>query len=366
MSSTTIFLCGDVMTGRGLDQVLPHPSDPVLHEPCVKSAIEYVEMAERANGSIQKPASFSYIWGDAIAEWERVAPQTRIVNLETSITASEDYDRKGINYRMHPANTPCLTAAKLDCCVLANNHVLDWGPAGLKETLDVLHDAGIKTAGAGWNLREALEPAVIQLSESRVLIFAFGMTDSGVPREWAAADARPGVALLSGPLETRVAQIAERVHALKRPGDIAILSVHWGSNWGYETPPDHRILAHRLIDEAGVDIVHGHSSHHPKPMEVYHGKLILYGCGDFLNDYEGIAGYEEFRDDLVLMYFVSLDPSTGNLQNLAMTPLKIQRFRLNCASHDEAAWLQDTLTREGQQTRTRLERCGCGLSLYVP
>jgi hypothetical protein len=43
-----------------------------------------------------------------------------------------------INYRMSPENAPCLTAAGLDCCVLANNHVLDWGPAGLIETLDVL------------------------------------------------------------------------------------------------------------------------------------------------------------------------------------------------------------------------------------
>lgn len=362
----TIFLCGDVMTGRGVDQVLPHPSVPVLREPYVNSAIEYVDMAEKANGSIPKPVDFSYIWGDAIAELEGVAPQARIVNLETSITTSEDYDRKGINYRMHPANTPCLTAAKLDCCVLANNHVLDWGQPGLIETLHALHAAGIKTAGAGRNLKEALEPAVIHISEQRVLVFAFGMTDSGVPRDWAAAEAKPGVALVSGALETQVAKIAEQVRAVKRPGDIAVFSIHWGANWGYRIPPDHQILAHELIDEAGIDVVHGHSSHHPKPIEVYNGKLILYGCGDFLNDYEGIAGYEEFRDDLVLMYFATIDSSTGKLRELSMTPLKIQRFRLNRASGDDAAWLQDTLMREGQQTGSRLERCGCGLSLYVP
>lgn len=311
-------------------------------------------MAARANGSIHKPVSFSYVWGDAIAELERVAPQAGIVNLETSITTSEDYDRKGINYRMHPANTPCLTPAKLDCCVLANNHVLDWGEAGLNETLDALHDSRIKTAGAGRNLKEALAPAVIQCGESRVLVFAFGMTDSGVPRNWEATDKKPGVALLSGPLETRVAQIAERVRALRRPGDIAVLSIHWGSNWGYEIPPDHRMMAHELIDEAAVDVVHGHSSHHPKPIEVYNGKLILYGCGDFVNDYEGIAGYEEFRDDLVLMYFASVDSTSGRLQHLTMTPFKIQRFRLTRAGRQDAEWLRDTLTREGKQAATEL------------
>jgi poly-gamma-glutamate synthesis protein (capsule biosynthesis protein) len=342
------------MTGRGVDQVLPHPSDPVVHEPYVASALEYVEMAEKAHGPIPRPVSFSYIWGDAAAELERLAPAARIVNLETSITTNEDYDAKGINYRMHPANTPCLAAAKIDCCVLANNHVLDWGRAGLTETLATLNSAGIQTAGAGRNLTEALDPAVIERGGSRVLVFGFGMMDCGVPRDWAAMDLKPGVALLSEPLDVWVGRAAERVRALKRPGDIAVLSIHWGTNWGYQIPQEHRRLAHKLIDESGVDIVHGHSSHHPKSIEVYHGKLILYGCGDFVDDYEGIAGYEEFRSHLVLMYFVTVDPSTGNLQRLVMTPLEIHRFRLKHVTHQDAEWLRDVLNRVGKQTATRV------------
>jgi len=102
-------------------------------------------MAEKVHGPIPKPVGFSYLWGDAAQELERLAPVARIVNLETSITTSQDYDPKGRNYRMHPANTPCLTAFKIDCCELANNHVLDWGPAGLTETRAVLHSAGMST-----------------------------------------------------------------------------------------------------------------------------------------------------------------------------------------------------------------------------
>ena len=71
-------------------------------------------------------------------------------------------------------------------------------------------------------------------------------------------------------------------------------------------------FAHWLVD-GGVDIVHGHSSHHPRPIEVYRDRLILYGCGDFIDDYEGIEGYEQYRDDLVLMYFATLSPATGEL-----------------------------------------------------
>ena len=75
---------------------------------------------------------------------------------------------------------------------------------------------------------------------------------------------------------------------------------------------------------------------------------------DFLNDYAGIRGYQEFRGDLVLMYFPTVDPSTGKLQRLVMTPLKMQRFRLKHASRQDAEWLRDTLTREGRQTATEV------------
>ena len=255
---------------------------------------------------------------------------------------------------MHPANTPCLAAAKIDCCVLANNHVLDWGYAGLTETLTTLHSAHIRTAGAGQNLAEAQESAVIGLDDTRVLVFAFGMSNSGVPCDWAATDTKPGVALLPDLSEIQVGNIAERVHSVKRPGDIAVLSIHWGPNWGYGIPERQRVFAHRLIDAAGIDIVHGHSSHHPKAVEVYKGKPILYGCGDFLNDYEGISGYEEFRSHLVLMYFVTANPSTGNLLRLEMTPLEIKRFRLERAKHQDAMWLRDTLNREGKRIGTEV------------
>src|SRR5512145_2882467 len=119
-AGVTLFLCGDVMTGRGVDQILPHPSKPRLFEPYVTSAVTYVELAERAVGPIPRPVGFDYVWGDALAELRRVRPDARIVNLETSVTRSnEAWPDKGIHYRMHPANVPCLTAAGIDCCALA-------------------------------------------------------------------------------------------------------------------------------------------------------------------------------------------------------------------------------------------------------
>jgi poly-gamma-glutamate synthesis protein (capsule biosynthesis protein) len=314
----TLFVCGDVMTGRGIDQILPHPCSPELFEPYVGSALDYVALAERANGQIRRPVDFAYVWGDAIAELERVRPAARIANLETAITcADEPWPGKGIHYRMHPENTPCLTAAGIDCCVLANNHVLDWGYAGLADTLDMLRRHGRSTAGAGRDIHEALAHALIELEgDRRVLVFALGMESAGVPREWAATDSRAGVALMTDLSSSTVARIVQRAQAVKRPGDIVVLSVHWGDNWGYRIPEAHRTFAHRLIDAGAVDLVHGHSSHHPVGIEVYGGRPILYGCGDFLNDYEGIGGEERYRPDLTLMYFPSFFRPFGAIDAL--------------------------------------------------
>lgn len=341
------------MTGRGVDQILPHPSKPVLHESYVQSALDYVAMAERANGPIVKPVEFPYIWGDALEELDRVAPVARIVNLETSITTCDEYEPKGINYRMHPANIGCLTAAKIDCCVLANNHVGDWGRPGLEQTIRTLRKADIKTAGAGRNLKEAARPAIIDVvGNSRVLVFSVGTACSGIERDQAATDSMPGVAFLTDFSDASVTLIAEQVREVKQPGDLAVFSIHWGENWGYEIPPRQRRFAHGLVDRAAVDLVHGHSSHHPKGIEIYKGKPIFYGCGDFLNDYEGISGYEGFRSHLVLAYFPTMDPGTKTLSRLEMTAFEVRRLRLQRAQAEDAAWLQGLLTREGARLGT--------------
>jgi poly-gamma-glutamate synthesis protein (capsule biosynthesis protein) len=358
-SLITLFLCGDVMTGRGIDQILPHPCDPVIHEPCMTSAVGYVELAERATGPIPRPADFSYIWGDALKEWARMRPDARIINLETSVTRSDEWEAKGINYRMHPDNFPCITAAGIDCGVLANNHVLDWGISGLVETLETLGKAGMKSAGAGRNIGEAEAPAVLEIAgKGRVLVFSWGSETSGIPPSWAASEGRPGVNLLRDLSAGAVREIGRKVRRVRRPGDVVVASIHWGGNWGYQIPREQTEFARGLIDEAGVDVIHGHSSHHVKGIEVYQGRPILYGCGDFLNDYEGIGGYEAYRSDLGLMYFATLDPSDGTLADLRMIPTRIRHFRVNRASRADAAWLRDVLNREGRKFGTKVELNG--------
>jgi poly-gamma-glutamate synthesis protein (capsule biosynthesis protein) len=359
----TVFLCGDVMTGRGIDQILPHPSDPRIYEPVVSDARTYVQLAEQINGPIPGPVDLSYIWGDALTELQRVAPEARIVNLETSVTRSNERWPKGINYRMHPANVGCLTAAGIDVCVLANNHVLDYGYSGLVETLQTLHESGLKTTGAGRTLTEARQPAVVDAPDSKVIVHGFGSETSGIPPSWAATEDRPGVYFLFDLSARTAAAIEARIREVKRSRDIIIASIHWGSNWGYEVPLAQIRFAHRLID-GGIHIVHGHSSHHPRPIEVYRNRIIFYGCGDFLNDYEGIRGYEEYRADLVLMYFATLNPATGDLIQLRMTPMQIRQLRLNRAAPEDAEWLTDRLARISIDFGSWVERAEDG-SLFL-
>ena len=88
---------------------------------------------------------------------------------------------------------------------------------------------------------------------------------------------------------------------------------------------------------------------------MYQGQPIIYGAGDFLNDYEGIGGYEDYRADLTLMYFVSVDSVTGKLVHLHMMPMQIKHFRLHHAAKPDALWLRELLNREGMQLGTRVE-----------
>ncbi|MGK9169574.1 CapA family protein [Inquilinus limosus] len=346
MQAIKLFLTGDVMTGRGIDQVLPWPCEPGLYERHVTSARQYVALAEEANGPLPWPVDLLYPWGDALAEPAERRVDLRIINLETSVTRHSVPELKGINYRMSPENFACITAAGIDCCVLANNHVLDWGRPGLIETLDTIAASGIPAPGAGRGIAEATAPAILPLPErGRVLVYAAASADSGVPQSWLAGPDRPGVNLLTDLSADTARRIGAQLETASQAGDIMIVSIHWGGNWGYGISRSHRAFAHALIDEAGIDLVHGHSSHHPKAIEVHHGRLILYGCGDFITDYEGITGYEAFRDDLVLMYLPVL-AADGALQDLTMVPFQLRQLRLNRAEPGDIGWLRGTLDRE--------------------
>ncbi len=347
-----MFLCGDVMLGRGIDQILTEPCEPTLHESYIDDARDYVALAEQRSGPIHWHASPAYPWGDALEILDAVRPDARVINLETSITRSNDYDRdKGIHYRVSPENAACLAVARIDVCALGNNHVLDWGERGLLDTLDTLDSLHIKRCGAGRDLDEAIRPAVVDCNDrGRIAVFSVGSADAGVPPWWAAGTERPGVNVANDLDDAAFARVRHAIEAWRDDRTTIVVSIHWGGNWGYGVARAHRRFAHQLID-AGVHVVHGHSSHHVKGIEVRRGQPIFYGCGDLLTDYEGIHGHETFRGDLGLLYIATLDRA-HKLTKLEMFPTRMRRLQLRRADAESTSWLAATLARCGQELGT--------------
>jgi poly-gamma-glutamate synthesis protein (capsule biosynthesis protein) len=115
-----------------------------------------------------------------------------------------------------------------------------------------------------------------------------------------------------------------------------------------------------------ADIVHGHSSHHPKAVEIYQHKPIIYGCGDFLNDYEGIGGYEEYRPWFSLMYFVTLNLQSGYVESLEIVPLCVRRMTLEHAKDEGRRWLVKKLNTLGKEFSTQFTLINDRLVLAEP
>jgi len=336
-----LFLGGDVMTGRGIDQLFAVHNGDDFGKPDHVPAQQYLDWSAALHGAEMRPVRHDYVWGAALGVLDLAAPDFRLVNLETAITTSDDWEKKQFNFRMHPANVACLTAAGIDCCAVANNHVLDFGLAGMRETLETLRAASIGHAGAGDGLAQAQRPHVHTLPDGRrILVFAWGFADSHITfAHWAAGRNRPGINLLADCGEDSVRQMIDSIAAWRRPGDIVIASLHWGANWVRQVPAAHKAMARILIDRAGVDVIHGHSSHHVLPAELYKGRPILYGCGDLINDSEGKPENRARRGYLGALYFVDLHAETRQLTALRVQPVQRRRFRLERPSPEDSRWV---------------------------
>jgi poly-gamma-glutamate synthesis protein (capsule biosynthesis protein) len=182
---------------------------------------------------------------------------------------------------------------------------------------------------------------------------------SGVPRAWAARAARSGVALLPALSDRAARALARHVAAHRRRGDRVVVSLHWGGNWGLAVPPAHQAFARRLVELGAADVVHGHSSHHPLAIEVWRGRAILYGCGDLVNDYEGIGGHGSLRCDVGCLYLLTLD-AEGLLRRLEIEPLMLRRFRLQAADAAARRWLLSIFDEGGRALGSRAQWMGEG------
>lgn len=385
--SFTLTFVGDVMLGRLIDQLFPQHVENRHEQRVVSQFIErYPSVLGKGSYTPSSP------WGTTLPLLRN--SDLTLINLETSATTTnEPWPHKAFNYRMHPANVaPILHTARIDYASLANNHTLDFGTEGLVETVWALRNARVAFGGAGETTNEAHKPAMLWLPRRRERdhhpqtqssqeeqqgpeypIHVFSASDH--PRDWnivptfhlidysSATRVRLRMLLMSGDPASHSSLTTGEIERHNQPDEhiagahhhhphrstpdpppaLKIFSVHWGPNYSWNPSDRIRSLAHFLIDECDVDIVHGHSSHHVQGVERYHGKIIIYGCGDFVDDY---ALHEDYRNDLGAVWRVRVKEQTdddGNraerrglvLDKLEIFPTRIDRFRATLLDTDD-------------------------------
>jgi poly-gamma-glutamate synthesis protein (capsule biosynthesis protein) len=273
-----------------------------------------------------KAASPYHPWGDMLPLFR--SADVRICNLECVIAdGGTPWQPKVFNFRSDARNVQALKVAGIDCVSLANNHTLDYGDDGLLEMLDILDRAQIKHAGAGTNIRAAMRPIALRVGDLRVGLVSF--TDNEA--QWEAAPHRPGVFYVPIDVhDVRAQKLLKIVSYVKARVDLVIVAAHWGPNWGRRPQPEHIPVAHALV-EAGADIIFGHSCHVFQGIEFYRGAVILYSCGDFVDDYR-VDKIE--RNDQCFIFVVEIE--RRRIVRLKLYPTVITHYQAQLAKDTEA------------------------------
>jgi poly-gamma-glutamate capsule biosynthesis protein CapA/YwtB (metallophosphatase superfamily) len=328
MRAVTLALAGDVMLGRRVNETI----------------------AERG---------FAYPWGDMLPALEQV--DLFLVNLECALTSRterwhEHGEYKPFYFRGEPSVVNTLRIGRVDFTCLANNHLGDFGPEGLLETLEVLDGGGIAHAGGGANLAVARRPAVLSIDSQRISVVAF----ADHPSAWAATESSPGINYTPISVDPRhFAAVEGCLTDARQQADFVIFTIHWGPNMRARPTQAFREFARRVVD-AGADVFWGHSAHVPQGIEVYRGKPILFDTGDFIDDYAVTA---ELRNDLSALFVLKVKPPS--LESLELVPVQIARMQVNHAKGAGREWIVQRLSQLSAEMGTRLVVGDSGLSVQL-
>lgn len=274
-----------------------------------------------------------------------------LVNLECALTASTTHWQgapKAFYFGAPPSAIETLTNAGIDLVSLANNHVLDFGAAGLRDTLTALRGHGIHAAGAGSNLAAARAVTVLDCGPVRVGMAAFCDHQA----DFAAQPDRPGIAYID--LDDERAALAILRMALaalrRRAVDWPILSLHWGPNLVARPSPRFRRLAHAAIG-MGWKMVFGHSAHVFQGIEIADGCPILCAAGDLVDDYPVDPA---FRNDHQLLF--ELDLTRDRLRRLTLHPVLIEDCQARFAAGEHFRWIARHMTALCAEFGTRVDQ----------
>lgn len=263
-----------------------------------------------------------------------------IGNLEAPAARSgTEFRPKRFRFRSDPALVPALQRAGFTILTLANNHILDFGPAALLETITHLERQGLGHAGAGADLVAARKEAIQTVNGRRVAVLAYSLTR---PTEFFAGSDRPGTA------PGWAGFFAEDIVRAKSRADYVVVSFHWGGELETRPKPYQVTVARRAID-AGADLVIGHHPHALQGIERYGSGVIFYSLGNF-----SFASRSRHADRSVIARIV-LD---NGVKEVELIPLNI----LN----REVGYQPRVLTgRRGDEVIARLNRLSDGMGVTI-
>ncbi len=283
-------------------------------------------MLGRLVNSMIKRMGASYVWGDTLPLIKKA--DLLLINLECVIAKDGkawDKTPKVFFFRAGPHAIDVLKIAGVNYVSLANNHTLDFGEKALLEMLNRLDEAEIAHAGAGRNLREASNPAVIEAGGLRVEVVSFTNNEPA----FAAMETSPGTNYIPITLANKIVKrVRAAIDEARSLADLVVFSIHWGPNMRQKPTEAFREFAHAVI-EMGVDIFHGHSAHIFQGIEIYGGKVIMYDTGDFVDDY--YVGPREKNDQQLLFLAIV---SRGKIKRVEMIPVEISMCQVNIAMGD--------------------------------
>lgn len=287
-------------------------------------------------------------WGDVLpllqgADW-------RCCNLECVVSdvVPPRLPDKAFHFRSDGGNVAVLNAAGIDAVSNANNHSLDFGPGAMLDMLRRLDRAGVAHAGAGASLAEARRAALaVTRAGTRIALVSCTDNEPG----WAAGVQTPGIHHVPcQPDDAAARALAVQVGHLRSLADVVIVSMHWGGNWGWRPPLEHRVLGRALI-QAGADIVLGHSCHVFRGIEVAGRGVIIYSAGDFVDDY---AVDEVERNDWSFVF--SAEVARGRVTRLRLRPTVIRELQARLAGDALARQIIDRMAELCHELATPVER----------
>jgi poly-gamma-glutamate capsule biosynthesis protein CapA/YwtB (metallophosphatase superfamily) len=259
----------------------------------------------------------------------------RIVNCECALTRStRETWKSGAVFKGDPAHVHGLTAVPFEVACLANNHVLDYGVAGLRETLRVLDRAGIRPVGAGLTEQEAHAPLSLSVDGLRVHIVNFSEGE-----DLTTSRGGPGV------FGWDIPRVQATIRECRRRGGIILAIAHCGLEY-VPYPPPYVVRAFRAAVDAGADCVIGHHPHVPQGMEWRRGRPIFYSLANFV-----------FYQPTPLLhrkagYVVTLRASRRGLTDVKLLPYRVTDDGLRTLRPDEDRTFRRTMVRLSKPFRT--------------